>query len=137
MRTSDMRMMESRVGRLLLLLVWGGIILWLSLDPAPPQPSVELFAWDKLQHAAAYGILALLWGNALVTYRHCRRWCWLLAFAGSVGFGALMEVAQGVLTVTRRAEFGDLLADGVGAGVACLAASLWRRRREAMSEPRS
>ena len=126
-------MMDSRGVRLSLLVGWGGTILWFSLDPAPPRPSVGLFAWDKFQHAAAYGLLALLGGNVLVTYRHCRRRCWLLAFAGSVGFGALMEVAQGGLTVARTADVGDLLADAVGAGAVSLAAALRRRRRGAVS----
>jgi len=111
---------------------WGGIILWLSLDPAPPQPDVALFAWDKFQHATAYGLLALLWGNFLVTYPSCRRWCWPMAFAGAVGFGALVEVAQGVLTVARSAEFGDLVADAVGAGAVSLAAAAWWARRSAV-----
>lgn len=113
--------------------MWGGIILWFSLDPAPPRPSVDLFAWDKFQHAAAYGLLALLWGNFLVTCRGCRRWCWAMAFAGAVGFGAFVEVAQGVLTVGRSAEFGDLVADAVGAGAVSLAAAAWRARRSAIA----
>ena len=133
----EKEMVHSRWFRLSLLAGWGGTILWLSLDPAPPQPSVELFAWDKFQHASAYGVLALLWGYVLVTYRRCHRSCWFLAFVGSVGFGALMEVAQGVLTVSRSAEFGDLLADAVGAGAVCLAAALWRGRKSVMSEPPS
>lgn len=119
--------------RFLLLAAWGGAILWFSLDPSPPQTHVKLFAWDKFQHAAAYGFLALLWGNFLVTYRRCRRRCWFMAFAGSVGFGALVEVAQGVLTAARSAEFGDLLADAVGAGAVSLAAALWRARKGAFA----
>lgn len=113
--------------------VWGGIILWFSLDPAPPQPDVALFAWDKFQHGVAYGVLALLLGNFLVTCRNCRRRCWLLAFAGAVGFGALLEVAQGVLTVARSAEFGDLVADAAGAGAVSFAAAAWRARRSVVA----
>lgn len=112
---------------------WGGIILWFSLDPAPPQPGVDVFAWDKFQHAAAYGLLALLWGNFLVTCRGCRRRCWPMAFAGAVGFGAFMEVAQGLFTSVRSAEFGDLVADAVGAGAVSLAAAAWRARRSAVA----
>ncbi len=119
--------------RFILLAGWGGAILWLSLDPAPPQPSMGPFAWDKFQHATAYGLLALLWGNFLVTYRHCRRRCWLMAFAGSVVFGALLEMAQGVLTTARSAEFGDLMADAVGAGAVSLAAAVWSARRMSLA----
>lgn len=125
--------LTSRRTRAFLLAAWCGAILWFSLDPAPPQPGIELLAWDKFQHGAAYGLLALLWGNFLVTYRGCRRRCWLLAFAGAVGFGALVEVAQGLFTSVRSAEFGDLVADAVGAGVVSLAAAAWRARRSAFA----
>lgn len=119
--------------RFISLVGWGGAILWFSLDPAPPQPSVDLLAWDKFQHAAAYGLLTLLWGNFLVTYRGCRRRCWIMAFAGAVGFGAAMEVAQGLLTSARSAEFGDLVADAAGAGAVSLAAAVLRARRSAFA----
>ena len=112
---------------------WAGIILWFSLDPAPPQPQVAIFAWDKFQHAVAYGVLALLWGNFLVTFRRCRRQCWFMAFAGAVAFGAFVEVAQGVLTAARSAEFGDLIADAAGAGFVSIAAAAWRARRSAIA----
>lgn len=119
--------------RFILLAGWVGTIIWLSLDPSPPHPSIGLFAWDKFQHATAYGLLALLWGNFLVTYRNCRRRCWSMAFAGSVVLGALMEVAQGVLTSARSAEFGDLIADAVGAGAVSLAAAAWGARRVSLA----
>lgn len=115
--------------RFLFLAGWVGTIIWLSLDPSPPHPTVGILGWDKFQHASAYGLLALLWGNFMVTYRRCQRHCWLMAFAGAVVFGALMEVAQGVLTTARTAEFGDLVADAVGAGAVSLAACAWSARR--------
>ncbi|RNC67583.1 MAG: hypothetical protein ED859_13965 [Desulfuromonadales bacterium] len=115
-------------GRLLLLAAWSGTILWFSLDPSPPEPNVELLAWDKFQHAAAYGVLALLWGTFLVAFSEGRHWSWFRAFAAAVGYGALMEVAQVVLTSTRRAEFGDLVADAAGAGIVCLLAATRRTR---------
>lgn len=45
--------------------------------------------------------------------------------------GGLMEILQGVCTVSRSASWLDLLADVVGSGLFCLAAYLffyWRRR---------
>lgn len=91
------------------------LICWLSLTPAPPQIEDDLFGWDKLQHAAAYGVFTLLAGWAFGTFPLAwkRRW-WIAVFV-AVTCGALLEIVQGVFTTQRTAEWGDLLADLVGA----------------------
>lgn len=127
--TTSMGMLESRWFRVFLLVAWGTAIVWFSLDPSPPKPQIELLAWDKFQHAVAYGLFALLVWNCLVTYRQCRRHCLLMAFGGSVVLGALLEFAQGVLTTSRSADFRDLIADALGAGIVCLAVAVWRARK--------
>lgn len=99
----------------LLFVAWGVAIIWLSLIPAPPGIENPLLGWDKLQHAAAYGLLTLLGFLALGSLiPYPRRWA-LSAMLLAILFGALMEAAQGLFTATRTAEAGDLLADAVGA----------------------
>lgn len=112
--------------RLFLLLLWGGAILALSLDPSPPGPKEGLLGWDKFQHAAAFGVLALLGGRYLIAYRGCRKGCWFKGFWLAVGYGAFIELAQAFLTRGRSAEWGDLLADAVGAGVVSTVAAFFR-----------
>ncbi len=124
-----MGMLESRWFKWVLLAAWGMAIVWFSLDPSPPKPQIELLAWDKFQHAVAYGVFALLVWSCLVAYRQCRRYCLVIAFGSSVALGALMEVAQGVLTTSRSADFRDLIADALGAGIVCLAVAVWRARK--------
>ena len=82
------------------------------------MPEAGLLAWDKFQHAAAFGLLTLLGFYAFVrlsSFKH-RLIC---AAAVSVLFGALVEVAQALFTTARVAEAGDVVADIVGAVAAC------------------
>lgn len=104
---------------------WGGIIIWLSLTPAPPTIDNPLFGWDKLQHALAYAPLTLLAFRAFgtITVHTQRRW-WK-AVAVTLILGGFLEIAQGLFTRTRTAEFGDLLADLIGAGIAYLAVRIY------------
>lgn len=107
----------------LLLSVWGGAILFFTLAPSPQEQAPLFPGWDKVEHALGFGGLAWLTGRFLIVYGKCVRRCWLWAFSAAVMYGALIEVAQATLTTSRKAEFGDLVADAVGAGLVCLIAS--------------
>lgn len=121
----------------LLALAWASVILFLSLTPSPPQPPGFL-GWDKLQHAGAYGLLALLfacclrtWFGATAVYA-CR-----IAWAVATAFGAMLELLQMFAHSGRSAEWGDLAADAVGALLACVVfrlASAARSRRNRVAE---
>ena len=104
--------------RWLLFAAWGVSILWLSLTPSPPVLGKGLLAWDKFQHAAAFGLLTLLGFHAFTRLSSFRQRL-ICAAAVSVLFGVLIEVAQGLLTTARTAEAGDLAADIVGVAAAC------------------
>lgn len=81
-------------------------ILWLALDPQPF--TAELFDLDKLNHMAAFVVLALLLDYSFpLTGRYWLKWLPLL------GFGALIEVLQ-LLGGYRFFEWGDILADAGG-----------------------
>jgi len=95
--------------------LWGGVILWLSLLESPPQVPSWL-GWDKLEHAAAYGLLTWLLGAALM-FRSARR-RWLAAVVCSGCYGLLVEVLQGWLTAHRDASLADALANFIGASLA-------------------
>ncbi len=105
--------------RILALFVWAGLILYLSLTPDPPGSS-SLPGWDKLLHAGAYGLMALLLAWTLDDSRQNRTRTCIIAFTLTMIFGASLEVLQGVMQVGRTAEWGDLVADGVGALLACV-----------------
>lgn len=90
-------------------------ILWLSLDPAPPMPHIDMPLADKAEHFAAYALLAFLGGWTLARDVNTweRSWRWGAIFA--VLYGALLEVLQRTLTRVRMAEWADLGADLLGA----------------------
>lgn len=119
---------RSFLAKLLLALSWGGCILWLSLDPSPPVPETALLGWDKFQHAAAYGGLTFFCGRTFAVLMPGSSRAWLWGTAVSVGFGAFLEVLQGLCTTTRTAEAGDLLADAVGALAVYLMATAGSRK---------
>lgn len=100
------------------------LVLWLSLMPADSLPSVGL-GWDKLDHVAAIAAATLL---AFLALRP-RSWATHAAFLYGISLGILIEVFQAIFTTARSAEWGDLLADLIGAGsVWCLMVVIQRKR---------
>lgn len=98
-------------GLLVLLL---GIVTCLALTPSPPA-QLSL-GWDKLNHAAAFAALAS------VAYLGFAR-NWVMVGVVLLGYGGLIELLQS-FTPTRSAEWGDLLADGVGIALGLLLAAV-------------
>jgi len=109
------------------LVLWSATILIFSLVPQPPRPTVPLLAWDKLQHAASYALLTLFAARFFRQWRPVSRFPWGVALLAAVMFGGVIEVLQGALTVSRQADWHDLLANGTGAAFAALLASVARR----------
>jgi VanZ family protein len=103
------------IPRWLLFMAYVIVVSWLSLTPEPPEIEVAFFGWDKFQHAAAYGIFTLLAGRAFDIFFIDPKRSWRMAAVAAVTYGGFMEIAQGVLTTTRTASWGDLLANLVGA----------------------
>ena len=77
-----------------------------SLLPGSEVPAVSVS--DKLQHFAAYALLALWFGG--LSHREAHGWVALALLL----LGALMEVLQGVLPLHRTADLRDLLANALG-----------------------
>lgn len=82
------------------------LIAWSSLSPTPPVSAPGLS--DKLQHFTAYLSLMLLASGIAAPGR-----LWLIAL-GCFFLGGTLEIAQGLLTKTRVAEWGDLVANSAG-----------------------
>lgn len=112
------------------------VILYATLSPDPAGAvHIPLFPGaDKLIHAIMFGGLAgavaFDWQRANRSRRIGRRL--MAAFcAGCVVAGALDEIAQGLLTDGRAAEFLDFVADTAGIAVAYFLAppAVWRVTR--------
>lgn len=108
------------------------LIMTACLLPGSQIPKVEsnFLHLDKLVHAIM--LMGVTWallfgmasykGNAVITKRELT-----IAFVISICFGLLIEVLQFTTTPDRHAEWGDLLADALGAFVA-LATQRWGLR---------
>jgi VanZ family protein len=93
------------------------VVAWGELTPHPPQEVSELLGWDKAQHFTAYFGLALL---GLLGWAHRRSP--LVIFIAAIVLGGTLELLQAV--VGRDAEWGDMLANTLGAATGTLLASL-------------
>ncbi|WP_461535897.1 VanZ family protein [Spongorhabdus nitratireducens] len=84
-------------------------IMAVCLMPASQLPAVNL--WDKLEHAAAFFVLAILADAAFPA----TGFGWL---KGSLlaCYGALIEILQITLTADRMFELADIVADVSGIG---------------------
>lgn len=90
------------------------LIALVCLLPGNKLPQVGLS--DKIKHAMAFAGLAFWFGSVIV-----RRDLVAVALA-VVAFGGLIEIAQGLMGLGREAEWGDLVADALGAAAGLLLA---------------
>jgi VanZ family protein len=91
------------------------------------MPSNGFFGFDKILHAASYFTLIILTSWACAGQAGIQRAVLLRVGAAAILLGGLLEIAQGVLTTTRSAEFEDFLANGIGVGAAICALQFRRR----------
>jgi hypothetical protein len=89
----------------------------------PPQHAVQLVPWDKAEHFIAFYALTGL-AAAAFPRRHVLGIAVLLS-----GFGALIEVVQGMPMVHRDKDFWDWVADtlAIAAALAPMLLVGWRR----------
>ncbi len=81
-------------------------IYLLAMLPGESLPPVQL--WDKLQHAGAFFVLALLMGQGWP-----RASVWRVQLPCVFGFGVLIELSQAMVPY-REASIADLLANASG-----------------------
>lgn len=121
----------SRGGRIVALILWMGIIFALSAQERLPQPDLGFIWQDKVQHAAAYAVLAFLTFSAAALLRRLRR-SGVMLFGITLAWAALYGLSDEwhqSFVPGRDASALDWLADVIGAAIALLALSLLRRWR--------
>ena len=90
------------------------VITVLSLIPNSELPDIRVS--DKIEHMLAYVALSFCFASVVVR----RDWFWLVVIL--LAFGALIELAQGLMSLGRSADARDLLADAVGIAIGLLLA---------------
>ncbi|WP_199174214.1 VanZ family protein [Roseateles chitinivorans] len=83
---------------------------WLAFSPHPPR--VADLGWDKANHFAAFGTLAIV-GMQCFAAGPRRRW---IVLAMLLAYGVLIELVQSQIP-GRDAEARDVLADMIGASI--------------------
>ena len=109
---------------------WLVVIVILSTRASVPMPSFNLMAPDKVGHLGAYGILGwlIMWGLrrgvAPAKLRHVHIFG---TFVFATAFGVLMEWVQFAFFPGRFYEYDDMLANAIGAAIACFVMPRIRR----------
>lgn len=121
------RLQDSPYVRWLAACAWMGLIFVLSAQSTFP---VALGRWSQLRdifgHLVAYGVLAVLWRNALRASGVRRAAVW--AFAIAILYGISDEFHQSFVP-GRHPDLFDLATDAVGATAGLLLARLRERRQ--------
>lgn len=113
-------LLSPRLWRIVLALLFV-VVTVLALVPKPP-PQVDL-GWDKLNHIAAFAVLAAVADQAFARRRAA------IALALLV-YGVLIEVAQSFVPL-RSADWRDVVGDAVGIAIGLAVAVLIARIRGA------
>jgi VanZ family protein len=107
--------------------LYSGVLWWLSSKPAPEYPPVAIPLKDKVAHVSAYFIWAVLFGLAIRrTWPSApvRRIAWIMVAAGIL-YGISDELHQSFVP-SRSADPWDVAADALGAALAAaVLARLW------------
>lgn len=109
--------MHKRV-LLILTICYTLVIAVLSLVNIKSLPKLGSSFDDKIFHALAYGVLALLWYSTLNRLKIAKP-IFITALV-SIIYGIILEVLQGQLTIVRSLEMLDVLANCIGVIIALL-----------------
>lgn len=110
--------------RLMQAVFWSAAVFALACAVMPGQDEPQIVSWDKGQHFLAFYTLTLL---AVLAFPRVRP----LALAAALsGFGAVIELLQGIPFVHRDMDFWDWVADSVAifAAVVPILVGAWRTR---------
>ena len=92
-----------------------GLVAVTTLSLLPQETLPETAAWDKLNHALAYGVLAVLGGFGFKGWRSL-----LMVGIGLVVLGAGLELVQSVIP-DRDGSITDALANFIGVAIGSVA----------------
>ena len=106
-------------------MIWGVLILGLSIIPGAAFPDPLIPEIDKYVHIVLYVIMVLLMHGSLrrqFQYNNSVTVMEIMALSAAIGYGIIIEIVQETLIATRSFEVEDILADGIGA---CLGLAFW------------
>jgi VanZ family protein len=118
-----LRLVDWRATRTARLVFWAAAVFAFVMAVVPQPPQLPGAPSDKVQHIAAFAMLAVLSSFAYPATKVTR----LLASLSL--FGALIEVVQAIPALHRDSDVVDWIADTVAVAVVLVIVSRLRRRR--------
>ncbi|MFB9078743.1 VanZ family protein [Flavobacterium procerum] len=119
-----------------LLLIWAiicsGIITYFCLTDSSNIPAVNFPSIDKIVHFCFHFGFTISWilffkkelkGKEADDYK-----AYFISFIFSVFFGITIEILQGIFTLTRASDVGDILANALGAIMAVFSAIAFKKQ---------
>jgi VanZ family protein len=124
--------MHPMIKYLIPAIIWMALITGLSVMPAPQLPKTPFFAPDKLAHATIYAVFTwlILFGLQRRTKTKLPRKQVIISVVFAAFYGILMEFVQYAFVPGRFFEYGDMLANTIGAllGLSLFIPILLRKR---------
>ena len=120
------------LNKMRVLLIYGSILTFLSLNPwlRPASSSaMGYIAWDKIDHAIAYGILSFLLISAYKPHKRSAMTSFIVLLSCSL-VGLLFEYCQHWFTSTRQFSYEDAAANALGSLMGLIlfwSYSYWRK----------
>lgn len=111
-------------------LLWTGFIAFLCLIKSSEVPVVKIQNIDKIVHSFLHFVFTLLWflffKKQIISYSNSK--LLLFSFFLSALYGISIEVSQELFTVSRSADFFDILANSIGSLIAIAVIYNWQRK---------
>jgi VanZ family protein len=129
-------MMKNRY-HIVLLVLYTGMIFFVSSRPNLKPPGVDIFLMDKIIHFVEYAILGVLLFEGIgrtIMRSGIFGFLFLLAVGSSIG--ALDEIFQSYIP-GRHMNINDYFADTLGVAAGLSLAMLWKMRRTSRSKRRT
>ena len=101
---------------LLIAILYSCLISVLFFIPSPDLPKVQISALDKIAHVLIYFILINLWMlylNIKNDFQFNDKWILILLLSVLL-YGIIIEILQGLLTISRSADILDVAANLIG-----------------------
>lgn len=101
---------------LLIAILYSCLISALFFIPSQDLPKVQISALDKIAHVLIYFILINLWMLYLYIkndFQFNDKWILILLFSVLL-YGIIIEILQGLLTISRSADILDVAANLIG-----------------------
>ena len=123
------RLLEHKKILLLIAIIWTILVTYFCLKEGIKLPPILPKGADKLGHVVFHAGIVLFWFLALKSSSNSFKTQNILmkSILLSLFYGILIEICQALFTTTRSADWRDVLANCIGASIACLTIQLARK----------